>query len=613
MGNKPIKIGLQLEKAKYQAGETISGKVFLSANRVDKDVSGVHLQLLGVEHVEIREDTNEGYSRTHGSTHTIIKSEYPLVSNIGIQSTGHFEYKFNWKIPPELPGTLHCCHDDQSSDGRNTSFCEISYTLTAYVANNRNPFTMPENADRKSTVALQIIQLAAPLTPPPATTLHHRQPQPTVVMDTDVFPITACCIWDRGSIHLGFHADTPRASPGETVQVLCWGQNKSRLEIEYISAKVCETVTWKTHDNIHTDSTKRVLVEERLSVRAYAQWRPPATRKAHQAVNHDSLLNNNSGDSSSSALTFNLALPSYARDTVAGRLIQVRHVLVVTAVTAGGCCTTSPEMACAIRIVPAANTGEFILDVVPASSDIPDRRVTEYDPNQHLLVEVQALPDDWHPIEVGVITLPQASVIFLDDEERVQSWTLPNTVPALTRRMPPSAGLTSTTSTTTVASSAPDESLLFDAGRPVTPKLAHLLSLASEDPTNISVVLEDPGWQAVVQSLSPRDYCSLVKAASGGDSLQHHQQTTSTAPCVVVARVLAMQMGKNHFQSRHILACLWALHDEADRIQVLCAIAPLASDLLTTENNDNNNRTMIEQELNAVELASFRATLAALQ
>jgi Arrestin (or S-antigen), N-terminal domain len=149
MGNKPIKLGLKLEKAKYQAGETISGKVFLSANVVDKDVSGVHLQLLGVEHVEIREDTNEGNSRTHVSTHAIIKSEYPLVN--GVQS-GDYEYNFNWKIPPELPGSLYCCRDgdNRSSSGgdRNTSFCEISYTLTAYVANSRNPFTLPDNLDR---------------------------------------------------------------------------------------------------------------------------------------------------------------------------------------------------------------------------------------------------------------------------------------------------------------------------------------------------------------------------------------------------------------------------------------------------------------------------------
>jgi len=205
------------------------------------------------------------------------------------------------------------------------------------------------------------------------------QKPPPLVMEIDQFPIRSCpWFWKRyGEIDLGWGLESgDEAGPGDAVTVHVYGRNRSSMHVDSVSVRWIETVTWKTsdtastciggHDRCYYDyavgtsrrgsgdsyrsgtllcSQSRVLSEHNISTGDVPWWQPWSSSNDNGLSLDDTgggrsldepLLAASSTMSASSSLepqnklTARLQLPLDARDSYSGRLVNVRHVLVVT-------------------------------------------------------------------------------------------------------------------------------------------------------------------------------------------------------------------------------------------------------------------------------------------
>jgi Arrestin (or S-antigen), C-terminal domain len=550
MGNKPFNIAVAVDEASpCRAGQILSGKVFFDVRKA-QDVTqftSVNLQILGFESSEM------GTTRENDKcTANLLQVDFARLVRLSNTAKGQYEFPFQWPIPPTLPGAIKC------SDIRNKkSFCEIRYTLTAYLATS-GAAVVPENSQLVSTVTLPI-QGASPTTRPGPQTM------PTEFFSMDSFCLPLLC--GQSSMEVGWKVDKPIASPGQEVVVQCWCDNQSKRDVDHVTAKWVESISWRSGPNLsYAKSTTRNLAQQRLLVTANAQWQPALFpgRGNKRGGN-----NTSGGMMAAEPLTFTLQLPEDAVDTYSGQLLQVRHLLVLS-VHIPGFQTSSPELACPVTVVRPYQVEN---STVPQACDHENLPVAQG----------LALPDNWNAVASEVVTIPEATaVVVLTDHcvaptdysaktDIVSSNNVTSPAPAVAGAM----------------ASAPDEALLYDSGECFSgePDLHRLRDMAVDCPSKIPEALnKDSRWTVLVRDFTPREYSSFVLLA------RNHGPS--------VARSLAVCMGVK-FECRHILACLWSLPD-SNRMKVLKEVAPLASDL-------TDGRSSVEKELDATELAEFCA------
>lgn len=565
MGNKPFRIALKVDELSCQAGEVLTGTVYLSVSKRDlgglRDVNGIQLRFEGYEHVEVERRASkhsdhkcakDGGGRIDKAGHSLVKMDYPLVMFTRTKplEPGQFEYPFQLPVPADLPSSLRCTHKDRRSFG------EIRYTLTAHLA---SPYfhNSPQNASQRS--ASSVVAVAA--RPYPVDTR-------PLQMSTEIFPVHACCFFNRGHLELGWMADQATSHASGEVRVQITGRNRSALKVTSLSAAWMETVTIATPTDNRRD-VSRVLAKQSVAVDHVAQWQPK---------NHALLP--------TGPTELKLTLPADARDSYTGALVRVRHMLVVTAETDGGLATTSPQLSSQVKIVPAGSVGGSLFDSVPdmpvepAASEIPVASVPDATPGATDVPHAQALPEDWNPVAADVISIPMAAAILVEDDGApMMDWPSPNADTAASAPLDTAYPETSGHSN---ASAPPD---FLDGGASVpTTGMEELQTMIRDCPENLPVVLEDPTWATSVQNLSPREFSAVL------------QKSGPRAP--VAARALGICMGPR-LRSRHVLACLWTLPDST-RFEVLRQLAPLLS---------LSDRAQMEQELDHNELIHFRTAL----
>ena len=538
MGNKQCQVKLVLDDTNYTAGTLLTGRVCLSIHN-EEQADAVHLRLVGEECSTIAHDESDHDQRAHASRHhpghhreierstsSLVHMDVPLTQfPSSVVAPGQYEFPFEWELPSHLPSSMYCAKSD--------SHCEIRYRLTAYLHKN-GAYGDPKHSDEKA------ICISA-------------QPDPDLVNTTGIafepetFPIKTCC-FDQGKVALGWDTSTTAASPGSVVDIGISGGNASQVEVSYLRARWNETVSWSALGR--TEELTRTLCESKISTSNLPRWHPNthSTNINFQLINPFSYNQIGANGQDHPRVATQLHLPADSRDTYKGSLVQVRHTLIVTAVTPGGCCITSPESAALVQVHREATgmPAEAVVDSTPTLSAEPT------------FVAADLIPEDWQPQESHVVTLPMSSAILLDSNYS-----------------PPSA-------------SAPDESLLQESHNIATNLSQLEASLSSsDDPVNtLSDHLNNPKMVATIQNLTPREFVQVVQS--------------SPRNWPKVARMLAGAMDE-HFQCRYVLACLWALPQEV-RLDVMREVAPLASDLET-------QRSMIERELDANELVNFRAAL----
>jgi hypothetical protein len=558
MGNKPFNIAVAVDEASpCQAGQTLSGKVFFDVRKAQEvaQFTSINLQILGSESSEM------GTTRLNDKCSVnILQVDFALV-RLSNTEKGQYEFPFQWPIPATLPGAIKC------SDIRNKkSFCEIRYTLTAYLATS-GAAVVPENPQLVSTVTLPI-QGASPTTRP------EPQTMPTEFFSMDSFCLPLC---GQSSMEVGWTVDKPMASPGQEVVVQCWCDNRSKRDVDHVTAKWVESISWRSGPNLsYAKSTTRNLAQQRLAVTADSQWQPvlfPGRGNKRGGGNNTSV----SMMGPAEPLTFTLNLPEDAVDSYSGQLLQVRHLLVLTVHTPGFQ-TSSPELACPVAVVRPFKAETSMLSIAPQAYEYENLPVAQG----------LALPDNWNAVASEVVTIPEATAVVVLTDQCVAppDPSVAKTDTTVSSNAVTSAAAAAAPTDVIAMASAPDETLLYDHDEECfsgEPDLNRLRDMAVNYPSKIPEALQkDSRWTALVQDFTPREYSSFVLLArNDGPS---------------VARSLAVSMGVN-FECRHILACLWSLPD-SNRMNVLREVASLASDLTT-------NRSSIENELDPTELAEF--------
>mmetsp|Transcript_11768 Transcript_11768/g.19553 ORF Transcript_11768/g.19553 Transcript_11768/m.19553 type:complete len:560 (-) Transcript_11768:52-1731(-) len=558
MGNTPVKIGIRLDHSgTVEAGGVLKGRVYLSMQRSDQQARGIHLVLKGEELSEIVRDGESNGDRERRrevdrASVTIHNLDVPLTSfPTGVAPRGQYEYPFEWPLPANLPSTMHCQEGDSS--------CSVRYQLTAYLDNSASMSFLPDYSSTET-----VIVAAASATV-------HAQP---LQMDLEEFNIKSCCA-NRGTMTMGWDADTIVAAPKGAMNVGITGKNDSIVALAYLSAKVVETVSWSA--NGHSKKNTRVLTSNKVYANENPLWKPLLhipSRRDRRRTQYESTGHEDAEVWQNRCVT-QLNFPVDVRDSHLGNIVKVRHSLVITAVTPGACCVTSPESSVLITIqrrmptIGLAAAGGAVLPEpsAPFYQDeivIATAPMEEYSYQDPPMAVAEILPDNWTPHESEVVVILANSVI-----------------PEATRA----------TSVAAVMPSAPTESLLKESHQIAT-SLAELQTtlMASKDPTaTLQEQLNNPVMVATVENLSPHEVVETLKSCSRTDP-----------EYVLHARLLASTMVP-HFYCRHVMACLWSL-PQSVRFQVLKEIAPLASDIASQKES-------VERELDATELMEFRSAL----
>jgi Arrestin (or S-antigen), N-terminal domain len=365
MGNKQVKLGLRVDKKNFCAGTLATGRVYLSVAQ-EHHADALHLVLIGEEVSTIAHyEHNDHHSRQNReierSSSTLVHMDVPLThfpsSHV---PPGQYEYPFEWELPSNLKSSMHCAKAD--------SHCEIQYNLTAYLHRN-GAFGEPEH------VSTQSICVEAQPTPVQVNT--------GVVMNPEVFRMKSCC-WDQGKVSLGFDADKTVASPDSVMIVGISGANESQVVVECLRAQLVETVSWSA--NGRTEEVTQTLAEAKISTSNLPRWQPASYSPNQQFL--DSL--------GQTRVVTQLLVPHYARDTYTGGLIQVRHSLIISAVTQP--CITTPESAILFRV--QRKTAEVMAEA-PINATMLSS-VPEFMPDPEF-VEADLLPDDWRPQEAQMV------------------------------------------------------------------------------------------------------------------------------------------------------------------------------------------------------------------
>ena len=585
MGNKPVKIGLKLDQTKFEAGSVLTGRVYLSITGGERRAQGVHLLLMGQEISSVVHEENHGassgssrnhhdssYTKVERSTTSLVHLDVPLTTfESGVVEPGQYEYPFEWELPMDLPGTMRCQKGD--------SHCEVSYQLTSYLYSGRSNSLWGGSTSPDASCSVNLCVTAKP---------NHVENK-SIIMEPEEFPIRHCCA-NKGHIMLGWDTDSAVASPASSVRVVIIGSNASMVEVKHLRVRWMETVSWNARGQ--SESMERILDESIIPIVTRPEWqalqRLPHRRlfSSHHDATYASLYpsvftgGNQHGEQSPQIqpqrLASSLNIPPDARDTYQGRLINVRHSLIVKAVTPGHCCITSPE-SCALVEVQRQPT---------ACSSTATASVTATE-------EVTHVDDTWMRSSTGTAIVEPSAPI--EDDVFVQANVLPadwsaQTADVITLTVPVD---TSPPTRANVIPTAPhQESLLengdFDSMEQLQQSLASSLDpahLVQEDWIGNSTVVP------LLQNATPHQYISLLQC------LQH---TPHMSAMPEVARAIALVMDTN-FSCNHVLACLWALPPYL-RFDVLKEVAPLAADL-------EKNQSQIEQQLDDTELLHFRAAL----
>ena len=559
MGNAPVKIGIRLDNNVVEAGNVLKGRVFLSVQNRDQQARGVHLVLKGDEKSLIRRNEThreQDHRYSHSTSSSILHMDVPLTTfPTGLVPSGQFEYPFEWPLPDKLPSSMNC----QLGDSR----CSIEYHLTAYLDNSGSLSILP---DYSSTVTVTVLGSS-------------RGEFVGTQIDLENYAIKSCCA-DRGTMTMGWDADTTVAAPGGTINVGIMGKNDSIVELRYLQAKLVETVTWSADG--HSETIVGEIASSEIYVTDNTLWTPRLSlpsRRDRRRHHYETMDGHFGAEILDNRYMAHLHLSPNARDSYVGNLIRVRHCLVVTAVTPGACCVTSPESSVLVTVqrrMPTGTTTPYASAVTPTPAVVCENQMSIPSAPMELMSTYQEppmataemLPNDWSPHESEVVVIP-ANSVFVQTSATAHRIFSPHDM------MP----------------SAPQENLLRDSHQ-IASSLAELQAALASSKTPSATLeqkLKDPVVLATTENLSPHEFIETLKASSRQDT-----------DYVRNARLLASAMVPNFF-CRHVLACLWSLPHPI-RFQVLREVAPLASDIDT-------QRLAVERELDPIELAEFRAAL----
>lgn len=406
MGNSPITIGVETDKAGYTAGSTLRGKVYLSiSSRQSTGVAAqvLQLRLVGTESAVIHHTTRDGdntenhYER---SSHTFFQVDYPLYTFINQRAAaGQYEYPFQFNLPQNLPSSM------KARDGQST--CEVEYELVATLVQPGNGGIFNSHPNGKKTISV-----FATTTEPTDSSVQHPP---------DDIPVRACCCCQKGSMTLETCVDKTVVQHTDLVQVQYRCQNNSSLDVETVKIQLEQVIEWKC--NARKKKVTRILDKLLFDGDRYPELEaalPKATIWCFGSPRYSHVA---SAPLSQEFHTTQLRVPEDAFDTYRGNAVSVQHILSVVLVS-NGCCNSNPESDTMMHLVKAFSgsniDGKTIEPVgiaaASAPSDLLDNNMAyaqsyEMEP---IVAEAQMLPPDWNAQTAQVVEIPMAEAMVIE-------------------------------------------------------------------------------------------------------------------------------------------------------------------------------------------------------
>jgi len=452
MGNTPTKVGIRLEST-AEAGTILKGRIYLSVQTVRERARGLNLILEGEENTQIvtYEKINDSRQKMVNRDSSVVhRMEVPLISfKNGVINRGQYEYPFEWPLPADLPSSMRCQID------RSSSFCEIKYKLTAYLDKGNG---LPSSGSKDPTINTVVVLLGA------ASDLDNRGLAKVALQE---YPVKASCFGNKGSITMGLDIDTAIAAPQGTIHIGITGKNDSTSPLQHFTARLVETVTCsaagRSRDFTRNLCTSKVSPPDNTAWDPLAKFSISASRQRRPRCSDDN-TNKKKNETEEAAIENNrcmtqLFLPVDTRDTYQGKIIGVRHALVVEAVTPYFVAPTSIESSILMKVqrrMPSPppsnnnnNNNGIISSSATTAAKIPspsappsifDENKDEYDQQLQTVLETslqaiettaiatatgvatapavdpvipvavaQLLPDDWKAEESEVVHIPAAA------------------------------------------------------------------------------------------------------------------------------------------------------------------------------------------------------------
>jgi hypothetical protein len=396
MGNKPIMVGIQLDRFTYKFGSELTGRVFLSvsdsAEGIPISSTGVTLAIVGEEYHGIvmlgHNPQTKAPVNEVDEVHQFLRIEVPLTAfqSKCIPSTGQYEYPFQWTIPAHLPSSMACQYFNVH--------CGIRYKITAFL-------NQPAARHISEYTATQLFKISAEGQHKAATT-------GIVVVEPEYIPVHVCC-FNKGSMMLGFDISSTKVSPNSTLEVGIVGTNASFVDVHYLKAELFEAVECPfPYDNGHNKYTMRRLLAER-KFGPNEHWAPIINTPRLSYMDQVQVTEETVG-----RVHGVLRLPSDARDTYQGSFIVVSHFLVVTAVTSGACFVTSPSTFIPVRMgrQEASIDDDDTVGLHQGAPIGGNLCELQDDPPME---SAQFLPAGWSPHEADVVFIPASTVSLEGD------------------------------------------------------------------------------------------------------------------------------------------------------------------------------------------------------
>lgn len=546
-----VQVALKLDRPHALAGSIISGRVFLSlppnVSTTSSLQQSLRVQLHGYERITEHPIGIEHNGRCHKhaphkpnqATKTIVLTDcfptvpLPLIDDNTKQSAQCWEYPFYYQMPAHLPTSLFCLSEDN-----NTVVAELRYTVTASIV---------DSSGSNITAATVLYVQAAT----PSTTVQPSESDTACLMHPVILPLLnssssasgwlpALAFWKkRGTVRLGWETDKTVYQTNDCLTADVTIDHAVSVPITAVTVACLETLTWNKPSTAAARNSNKPL--QRLTVRCLTQQTVPAAEwmSRDRDEQEPRVIELKSA-------TARLRIPTSARDSLAGELIQVSHSLTVTVETADGGVATLLGPLTIVRGAQSpcsAQSKEVAPTVATQDKELADPSMTW----RTVTMQNDLRSNPQQPSSSDCSTTTGANLAFM------------------------------------LAAAECDDG--WQCQEPC--RRQQLQSLLARHAEQLLDLVQDATWATTVQRLSPCDYCSAVASVP-----------TKAADAAVS---LAVTMG-DQFTVMHVLAAV--RHTPYDTgMECLRRTLRLASDL-------TERQAWLEAQLNSNELVHFKAALA---
>ena len=318
---KSIHLDISLNEATYKAGGNLTGKVNLSvlgSDEVQLANTTIYLTIKGTEFAKhvvgcMNETTLDSFTNLKIPITTIVSGRIP---------PGRYEYPFQCTVPDNWPPSIHFRY--------NNFIYGIRYIMSVGIQH-----SYPQSNTLLDCLTTEGLVIAAC-----AVAEKQLENESKFAIEPEFFPIQSCCSY-IGSILLGFDISSTVMAPNTVVNIGILGKNSSVVEVQYLKAQLVQIVT-------HGQITVKVNVIVQTNIGASSAWDP---LDISTFKNDDHRYSNPTfAEIKSSRVQGQLRVPHDAMESYQGKLIQIKHALVITAVTTGNLFVTSPQSTISVQV-----------------------------------------------------------------------------------------------------------------------------------------------------------------------------------------------------------------------------------------------------------------------